>query len=411
MNILIVSQYFWPENFRINDLTQELLDRGHKVTVLTGKPNYPSGDVFYDYRKNKTQFSNYMGANVIRVPMLARGKGPLRLFLNYLSFVVGASIFGPWLLRGEKFDLIFVFEPSPVTVGLPAILFGRIKKIPIVFWVLDLWPETLAAIGIIRSQKLLAVVGNLVKFIYENSTLVLGQSNSFLEDIGKYCSDKKKIHYFPSWAEEVFSTKNPSPAREIQLSENVFTILFAGNIGEAQDIPTILEAAYQLKDNTNIRWLFVGDGRKYNWLQEEVMRLGLENTVLLLGRYPVERMPSFYAHADALLVTLKKDPVFSKTIPGKLQSYLMSGIPIIGMIDGEGADVIHKSKAGLCCSGSDAHGLVTQILNLSSMDKIQRKAMGERGRVFAEKEFDRNNLINKLEDLFKQAIFNYQDLK
>jgi colanic acid biosynthesis glycosyl transferase WcaI len=409
MNILIISQYFWPENFRINDLTQELIERGHNVTVLTGKPNYPSGNVFYDYRKNKAKFANYMGANIIRVPMFARGKGTLRLILNYLSFVIGASICGPWLLRREQPDVIFVFEPSPVTVGLPAILLGRIKKTPIVFWVLDLWPDTLAAIGVIRSQKLLAAVGKLVKFIYENCTLLLGQSNSFLEDIGKYCYDKNKIHYFPSWAEDIFSIENTSPAPEVQPSKNVFNILFAGNIGEAQDIPAILKAAHQLRNNTQIRWLFVGDGRKYNWLQEEVIRLELENTVLLLGRYPLERMPSFYAHADALLVTLKKDPVFSKTIPGKLQSYLLSGVPILGMIDGEGADVINKSKAGLCCSGGDSDGLATQILNLSSMDIIERKTMGERGRAFAEKEFGKNHLINRLEDLFQKAILKYKN--
>ena len=155
MKILIVTQYFWPENFRINDLTQELVKRGHSVTVLTGIPNYPAGSVFDSYRQNPKAFRLYGGANVWRVPMLTRGHGAVRLLLNYLSFVIGACLCGPWRLRGQQADVIFVFEPSPVTVGLPAILLSRIKHAPVVFWALDLWPETLAAIGVVRSPRVL----------------------------------------------------------------------------------------------------------------------------------------------------------------------------------------------------------------------------------------------------------------
>ena len=357
MRILIVSQYFWPENFRINDLTQELIQRGHSVTVLTGIPNYPAGRVFDGYRQNPKAFEQYSGARVWRVPMLARGHGAVRLFLNYLSFVIGACLYGPWRLRGQQADVIFVFEPSPVTVGLPAILLGRIKRTPVVFWALDLWPETLAAIGVVRSPRVLGWVGHLVKFIYERCTLVLGQSRGFLASIAKYCSDAQKIRYFPSWAEEVFNESDLMPAPEVPVLDGVFNVLFAGNIGEAQDLPAVLDAAESLKHNTAIRWLIVGDGRKSDWLLEEVARRGLQGNVLLLGRFPVERMPSFYAHADALLVSLKKDPVFSMTIPGKVQSYLMAGVPLVGMLDGEGAKVITEANAGLVCAAGDGPGL------------------------------------------------------
>ena len=404
MKILIVSQYFWPENFRINDLTKELVHRGHSLTVLTGIPNYPAGAVFEDYRRTPKAFEYYSGARVFRTPMLARGNGAVRLFLNYLSFVIGASLYGPWRLKGQQADIIFVFAPSPVTVGLPAILLGRIKRAPVVFWALDLWPETLAAIGIVRSPILLGWVGHLVRFIYERCTLVLGQSRGFLSKIAKYCSDADKIRYFPSWTEEIFNEADLVPASEVPVQKGVFNILFAGNIGEAQDLPAVLNAAESLRHNTAIRWLIVGDGRISVWLHDEVARRGLQSNVLLLGRFPVERMPSFYAHADVLLVSLKKDPVFSLTIPGKVQSYLMAGVPILGMLDGEGAQVIKDSNAGLVCAAGNSEGLVSAVLEMLSMSVDQRKLLGMNGRDYAQKEFGRGLLIDQLEVLLHEAL-------
>ena len=411
MKILIVSQYFWPENFRINDLTQELVKRGHSVTVLTGIPNYPAGNVFDAYRRNPKAFGHYGGATVRRVPMLARGHGAARLFLNYLSFVVGACLWGPWRLRGQQADVIFVFEPSPITVGLPAVLFGRIKRAPVVFWALDLWPETLAAIGVVRSPRLLGWIGHMVKFIYERCTLVLGQSRGFLGSIAKYCSDTQKIRYFPSWAEEVFDGLDLVPAPEVPLREGVFNVLFAGNIGEAQDLPAVLAAAENLKHNASVRWLIVGDGRKSDWVREEVERRGLHGSVLLLGRFPVERMPSFYAHADVLLVSLKKDPVFSMTIPGKVQSYLMAGVPLVGMLDGEGAKVITDANAGLVSGAGDADGLATAVLAMAAMSADQRHLLGLNGRAFAQKEFDRGLLMDRLETLLRESVALYKKEK
>ncbi|APW47767.1 glycosyltransferase family 4 protein [Rhodoferax antarcticus] len=411
MKILIVSQYFWPENFRINDLTQELVQRGHSVTVLTGIPNYPAGRVFDAYRQNPKAFGHYGGAKVWRVPMLARGHGAARLFLNYLSFVIGACLCGPWRVRGQQADVIFVFEPSPVTVGLPAVLLGGIKHAPVVFWALDLWPETLAAIGVVRSPRVLGWVGQMVKFIYERCTLVLGQSRGFLGSIAKYCSDANKIRYFPSWAEEVFSEPNLAPAPEVPVQAGVFNVLFAGNIGEAQDLPAVLDAAEVLKHNAGIRWLIVGDGRMSNWLEDEVSRRGLQSSVMLLGRFPVERMPSFYAHADVLMVSLKKDPTFSMTIPGKVQSYLMAGIPLVGMLDGEGAKVITEANAGLVCAAGDSGGLAAAVLELAAMSVAQRHQLGVNGRVFAQKEFGRTLLMDRLETLMLEAVFLYRQEK
>lgn len=404
LRILVVSQYFWPENFRINDLVREWTARGHQVTVLTGRPNYPGGKIFPEYQQNPARFAQFDGVHVYRVPMLARSSGSFRLALNYLSFVLGASLFGPWRLRGCSPDVIFVFEPSPVTVGLPAVMLGRLKRCPVVFWALDLWPETLAAVGVIRHPKALGAVAQMVRFIYNRCTLVLGQSRSFLPSISRHCDDPDKVRYFPSWAEDVFQQPVDEPVIEIPPALGTLSILFAGNVGDAQDFPAILDAADRLKHRNDIRWLIVGDGRRSAWVAEQVRARGLEERVLLLGRFPVERMPAFYAQADALLVSLKRDPAFSMTIPGKVQSYLAAGRPIIGMLDGEGADVIQRAGAGLVCPAGDSAALAETIQRFAETSPQERQQMGEQGQAYAKAEFDRNTLMSRLLNLLDESI-------
>lgn len=403
MNILVVSQYFWPENFRINDLVQEWTAQGHEVTVLTGRPNYPGGEVFAEYRQDPARFGRFEGARVHRVPMLARARGSLRLMLNYASFAVSACVVGPWKLRGIRPDVIFVFEPSPVTVGLPAVLLGRIKQCSVVFWALDLWPETLAAVGVVRHPRALATVAQLVRFIYNRCTLVLGQSRSFLPSIASHCDDPSKVRYFPSWAEDVFQERSPVPAPEIPPAPGSFDVLFAGNVGDAQDFPAILDAVDRLKHREDIRWLIVGDGRRSTWVEAQVKERGLSSRVLLLGRFPVERMPSFYVAANALLVSLKKDPTFSLTIPGKVQSYLLAGRPIVGMLDGEGADVIKRAQAGLVCPAGDGAALAATVERLAALPSETRERMGANGQAFARAEFDRSTQVRRLLSLLEEA--------
>ena len=404
----MVSQYFWPENFRINDLVKEWVQRGHEVTVLTGLPNYPGGEVFPEYLQNPSNFERLGGVQIHRVPMLARATGSLRLALNYISFVLGASLFGPWKLRGYNPDVIFVFEPSPVTVGLPAVLLGRLKHCPVVFWALDLWPETLSAIGVVKHPKALTAVAKLVRFIYNRCTLVLGQSRSFLPSIARHCDDPSKVRYFPSWAEDVFQAQVDEPVSEIPSAPGTLSILFAGNVGDAQDFPAILDAAESLKHRNDIRWLIVGDGRRSIWLSEQVQARGLGDRVFLLGRFPVERMPAFYAYADALLVSLKKDPTFSMTIPGKVQSYLAAGRPVIGMLDGEGADVIKRAGAGLVSPAGDGAALAQSIKQFAETSPEERRQMGKQGQAFAKAEFDRNTLVTRLLYLLEESISLYQ---
>ena len=396
MCVLVISQYYWPESFRINDLTDELVRRGHKVTVLTGVPNYPSGSLFSEYENKPKAYSSYKGVEIVRVPIVLRGQSEVQLALNYLSFIISGTFVGLFKLRKKRFDSIFVFEPSPITVGLPAIVFRYFKKAPIVFWVLDLWPDTLVAVGVFRSESILKLVGWLVSYIYKRCDLVLGQSKSFISHIRKYAGHDR-VAYFPGWAESVFSVDQfRSPKRRSDSPQ--FNIVFAGNVGVSQDFPTVLKAMEHLKENKNICWTIVGDGRIFDWLAAEIVNLGLENVVRLPGRYLMEDMPKFFQDADALLVNLKDDPIFSMTIPGKLQAYLVTGKPILALLNGEGACLVKDSGCGIACDAGDWQCLADSVQKLSQMSYQERDVMGRKGLLLSENEFDRDKLISKLEN-------------
>lgn len=398
MNILVVSQYFWPENFRINDLVGELVRRGHMVTVLTGHPNYPDGEIFPEFRKNPRRFAAYEGAVVVRVPVLPRHRGGLRLALNYLSFALAASFLGPWKLRGRSFDAIFVFEPSPVTVGLPALVLKAIKRAPVALWVLDLWPQSLAAVGAVRSKPALWAVDQLARLIYAGCDRVLAQSKSFVPQLAQQVRDQGKLVYFPSWAEPLPSIESAAAAPEIEERSDLFTIVFTGNIGEAQDFPAVVEAAELLRDEP-VRWVVVGDGRKAEWVRAEAEARLPKGTFVMPGRFPLERMPSFLRHADALLVSLRREPIFALTIPGKLQTYLKAGLPVLAILDGEGAEVVRSAGAGLVAPAGDAHALAGEVRRMRAMSAEERREMGRRGRELYARDFDRDTLIGRLEEI------------
>ena len=398
MNILIVTQYFWPENFRINDLALALKTKGHQVTVLTGIPNYPDGHFFAGYGLFKKMVEDYYGIKVFRVPLVPRGKSQRwQLALNFLSFAFFASLLAPYYCHGE-FDIIFVFEISPITVGIPAIVLKKIKRIPIVFWVLDLWPESLSSTGAIKSIKILRLVGKLVRFIYRYCDRILVSSQGFIPSIVAMGGEPDRIHYFPNWAEALYKPDvvNRTTYNHVRLPKG-FRVMFAGNIGMAQDFTTILTAAEKLKNYSDIHWIIVGDGRMFQWVKRRVYARGLITNVHLLGRYPPEAMPSFFTLADAMLVSLKRTPIFSLTIPGKIQSYLACGKPIIAALDGEGARLVEESGAGLSVPAENADTLAKTVLAMYHMPRVEREMMGKRGITYCESNFECNMLINRLE--------------
>ncbi len=401
MKILIITQYYWPEVFRINDLADALKARGHDIVVLTGIPNYPTGRFFPGYGVFSPARERRNGVEIRRVPLIPRGRGGgLRLALNYVSFAISASLLAPWVCR-EQFDAIFVHEPSPITVALPAILMRRLRRIPLLLWVLDLWPESIAAAGSVSSSTLLASVGMLVRFIYRRCDLILVQSRAFTERVIAYGAAPERVRYFPSWAETQFTEPATGPTA-VPLPDG-FKLVFAGNIGAAQDFETILAAAERLRNEKEIQWILVGDGRMASWVRQQVASRGLAQTVSLPGSFALDAMPGLFAAADALLVTLKADPVFALTIPGKVQSYLACGRPIIAALDGEGARVLRESDAAMVGPSGDATTLADNVFAMYRKSGREREVMGKSGREYYLQHFERDRLMNQLERWIEES--------
>lgn len=395
LRILVVTQYFHPEPFRINDLVTGLQDRGHDITVLTGMPNYPEGSFYPGYGWMRPSQERFGTARVIRVPLVSRGQAKnWRLALNYLSFAFFAGLLGPLRCRG-KFDLVFVYEPSPITVGLPALLLGAIKRAPVMLWIQDLWPETLDAMG--QRGVALDLAARIADFVHRHCDSLLVQSRAFVPNLVARGIAQSRIRYLPNWAEDWYKSAAPATAPDPLARFKGFRILFAGNIGSAQSFETILAAATSLREHTDIHWIIVGDGLMRETVEQQIREHGLGKSVALLGRHPAESMPGYFAAADALLVTLRPDPVFALTIPSKIQSYLAAGKPIIGALDGEGARVIDGSRGGYACPAGDSAALADLVLRLAAMTPAERAAMGARGLAWFEEHFERSRLLDRLE--------------
>lgn len=406
MRILIVTQYFWPENFKINDLALELNQLGHKITVLTGKPNYPEGKFYSGYSFLNPKKEIWNGIEVFRLPLIPRGKSKgIHLILNYLSFVFYGILFSLKRLKGKKFDLIFVFEVSPITVGIPAIWLKRKLKIPIYFWVLDLWPEMFYSLSGIKSKPINYLVEKLVVFINKNCDYILISSKSFKEPIVKRGGNRDRIFFLPNWAEDVIRNEKIDDSdweynQFFKSLEGKFKVMFAGNIGESQDIDSLIKTLIKTKDQKNIVWIFIGDGRSKEKLELAIKNEGLNETVYLLGKHPVERMPLFFSQADAMLVTLKADPVFTYTVPARIQAYMASGKPILAMISGEGNLTIREAKCGMVCESDDYEGLASNALLMSKMRSDELSLLGNSGFEYYMNNYNKTKIINNLEVLF-----------
>ncbi len=402
--MLIVTQYFWPEAFRITDLALALRDRGHEVTVLTGLPNYPHGRLFEGYGARGPWSETVAGIPVVRVPLVPRGAGQgWRLAANYASFAASATAFGLARLPGH-FDVAFVYEVSPITVALPAIALRRLSGVPVVLWVQDLWPHNVSATGAVRSEGVLRGISRLTRWIYARCDLILAQSEAFIPPLEADGVDPAKLSYLPNWAEAVYRPMDVGPDAEerTRLPEG-FRVVFAGNIGVSQDFGTILAAAERLRDHRDIHFVVLGDGRMRHWVEREVAKRELGGIVHLLGQHPVEAMPRYFALADALLMSLRHDPVYSMVIPSKLQSYMACGKPVIAALDGEAARVVRAAGGGMVVGAQDPDGLAEAVLRLHGMDPEERRQMGLGNRRYFEEHFERDRLLATLERLLHEA--------
>jgi glycosyltransferase involved in cell wall biosynthesis len=407
MRILLFSHYFWPESFPINDLCLGLQERGHQVTVVCPLPNYPEGEFYPGYGLRQGRREEFHGVEVIRVPVVPRGNGrALRMALNYVSSALFECIEVLRLWRRD-FDLVFVYQPSPVTTGLAGWLRKQIRGTPVLFWVQDLWPETLSATGFIKNPILLGAVGLLVRLLYRDCDRLLIQSHAFRAPVEKMGVSPEQIVFFPNSADAFYQpVEVPSEAPERALLPEGFRIMYAGNLGAAQDFETMLDAAEKLRHLADLRWILLGHGRKAKWLEEEVRRRGLEEQVHLLGRHPKECMPTFLSLAEALLVTLRKDPIFELTVPSKVQPYMACGKPILAILEGEGARLLQEAGAGYSSHPGDAAGLVENVERLYQADAEGRAILGRASRKFFLTHFERGKLFQRLEGWMEEVAGN-----
>jgi colanic acid biosynthesis glycosyl transferase WcaI len=403
LSVLVVSQYFSPEAFGVNALVAELQERGHRVTVLTGMPNYPSGIFADGYGGWKVHRETWKNASVIRIPIFARGQNSrLRLALNYLSFAINASILAPFLVKNRP-NVILVYQMSPVTMALPAIVVKLFTRSKILLWVQDIWPESLIATGAVKSNLVLAALRLLVRMIYRCSSVIGVQSRQFEKFIRPAALPESDIRYLPNTADRFYQPiKVPLDAPERKLFRPGFNILFAGNLGLAQNLDTVLAAIVHLKDRKDIQWVFVGDGRRRAWLEHQIQEQGLADNVQILGSFPPEKMPSFFAIADALLITLRDERIFSLTIPSKLQTYLACGRPILGAISGEAANILIAAGAGLTAPPNDPERLAEMALTMAQMPRERLQALGEAALEYQRREFDRDHWLDRIENWLQE---------
>ena len=369
MRILIISQYFYPENFKINDIAFFLKEKGFEVTVLTSKPNYPEGKFFkgYNFFNKNTEIIN--GVKIIRVPTIPRlNGGALGMILNYLSFLFFGFFVFLFKIK-NKYDLVFATLLTPATSLLPMIWIKRRFKIPVILWVLDLWPDSFYANTGFRINLVSKLIEKISDQVYNNADSIFISSNYFRKPIIKRLNSSKRFSFFPNWAEDIFYNKAIKTSIGQFIYPEGFNIVFTGNIGESQGFEDIVEAA-KMTSHTSINWILIGDGRKRDWIKSQIVDHNIKN-VYIPGRYPMELMPSYFSLADSLLITLKKDEVFSNTLPAKLQPYLTSGKPILGNLSGEGLDIIQNNSIGLACDPGNPAQLANLAIEMSLFTKTK----------------------------------------
>lgn len=397
MRVLLITNHFYPEEFRCNDLAFELARRGHQVTVLTAIPDYPKGDYYSGYGVFRRRVERVKGVRVIRSFIIPRGKGgKIRLMLNYGSSLIAQSWDALFLGLFGRFDYVLVHETSPVMVGIPGVIVSKIAKSPMDFWVLDLWPESLQDAGGVNNERILDFFNKLTKWIYKHSRRILISSRGFRDSICEKGDFANKLVYFPNWADKALEGNDASTP--VQFPDG-FRVMFAGNIGEAQDMDSLMKTALLLKEDNHIQFCIVGDGRKRPWVESFVKENSLEKTVHLFGRHPIEEMPAFFANADVMLVTLKDSRVFNRTAPAKLQAYMNAGKPIAAMMNGEGATIVTEAGCGFSVNAGDSAALACLLNRLKGIDGEELHALGENGRVYCRNMFSLSRAVDVIESV------------
>ncbi len=399
--ILIYTNHFYPEHFKVNEIVDWLSAEGHNIRVVTGIPNYPSGRYYKGYGLSSIFKTSYR-ENVIvnRLPLIPRGNGnSFMLILNYLSYFISSFLFTIYLLFKKKYDFIFVHHTSPLLIAFHPIIYSLFyKKTKKYLWDLDIWPETLDAMKVIKSKILLFQILKIVKLIYSFYDKILISSNGLKNTIQQRF--KNEIIYFPNWAEKDIEQNINNKQIKIHLPENRFIIMYTGNIGEAQNFIPLIDTIKHLKDEP-LFWVFIGSGRFKKEFETKLRLNNLSHLYLFHDPVEVAAIPSYAKLANAMFLSLKKHDVFSKTIPAKLQSYLALQKPIIGVLQGEAANIIKVSECGIVQENGDYLELAQQIIKLIKLNSEEIKKMGENGRNFYNNSFSQSKRRNQILNLFK----------
>ncbi len=396
MRLLIITNHFYPESFRVNDIAFNRLERGDEVTVLTSIPDYPEGKFHKGYSLFKRRVENVAGVKVIRVPIIPRGKGgKLRMIMNYSSSVFFFFFYSLYQALFRRYDAVFVHDTSPTFICSPAQRVGRIQKIPVHHWILDMWPESLTAGGIDGGWIYNAILKKM-KSYYRRDKKIFISSRGFRKILVERGVPDEKIVYLPNWCDDAVDTKDES----VSLPElpSGFVVMFAGNLGEAQNLENVLQAAKICSLDKTIHFVFVGDGRKKQWMEEYISYECLGDTVHLVGRYPPSSMMYFFDMASVLLVSLNDKLVFNMTLPAKVQSYMVARKPILGVLKGEGADIISEADCGWTVDPNNPQAIADKIIEISKLPKEELELLGSNGCSFYKNHFTKEICMKILDE-------------
>ena len=403
MRVLILSYFYEPAPIpKPHQLAVGLKEMGHQVRTITAFPNYPHGSLYEGYHLRPWQSEMIDGIPVLRLPLVPdHSRSSMRRILSYTSFMASSSILGPF--GSGAADTMYVWHP-PLTMGVSAWLIGLLRRVPFVYGVHDLWPEAIAATGMVKNQRFLKWMGKLEGFVYRRASAIGVVSPGYKRNLVGKGVPANKVHVLNDWADE--SIYRPVPpdrglAEEVGMSGR-FNVLFGGNMGLAQELGTVIEAAQLLSNTPDIQFVFVGDGVDKPKLESMVQGAGLSN-VRFLGRQPVEKMPHLYAISDVLLAHFKKEPLFEISIPAKLDAYMGCQRPVLMASDGDSADLVNEAGAGLTCQAQNPAALANAVLDLFNMSPESRAKMGAAGRLAFLDQYSKAVLLKRHEELLTQV--------
>jgi len=399
VRVLILTQYYPPEPIpKPHELARGLAERGHEVVVITGFPNYPSGKLYSGTRLRPWKWETLDGIRVLRLPLFPdHSPSAVRRVLNYGSFAVTAALLGSAL--SGAVDAMYAEHP-PLTIGAAAWILGRVRRVPFLYGINDLWPESIEATRMVRSRRLLDYIGRLERFVYRRAAAIAVISPGVKENLVGKGVPPDKIHVIPHWADEtLYRPLPPDPvlAQDLGMTGR-FNVVFAGQLGLAQGLAVVLDAAEELSDLAEVQFVLVGDGTDASRLRHEAGQRGLRN-VRFLGRQPSERMPSIFAISDVLLVTLRDHPLFRITIPSKTIAYMACGRPMLMAVEGDAADLIQAAGAGVTCRAGDAKDLAEAVRRLRGMPRTALEDMGRAGRAAFLASYSRRILLDRYESI------------